>query len=125
MLEIYDILSALGKQEYDNDMAEAIQYYKQELADYGQKYKMKRLSYRGAKPPTDGRENRGSDDRGIGGGEDTTEQFESHGYTVIPDYFEDESGRWETLIKVRCICRKLLRSGFNCFTAATPYSYSA
>ncbi len=124
MLEIYNILSALGKEEY-NDMAEVIEDYEDQLADYSQKHDMKRLSYRGTKPPTNGRENRGSDNRGIGGGEGTMEQLQSHGYTVIPDYFEDESGRWETLIKVRCICRKLLRSGFNCFTAATPYSYSA
>jgi hypothetical protein len=100
-LELYNLLSALDKEGYNEDTMSKIGLYRQSLLSYRDSFGLPSVTGRPAKnPQTDKRDNRDSNNHGTGSGGGAIEQLEFHGYALMPDYFEDEGGRMEPLIKV-------------------------
>ncbi|KAI0245063.1 hypothetical protein BJV78DRAFT_1269588, partial [Lactifluus subvellereus] len=88
-LELYNFFSALGKEGRDEDAIKKIQAFRGSIKDHRDEHGL--MS-----------NNRDSDDRGNGGSGGAAEELlETHGYVVIPDFFEDKGGLMEPLIKAR------------------------
>jgi hypothetical protein len=98
-LQLYNFFSALDKEEYDEDIADKIGFYRESFLDYRDKYDLQPLTDRTPKGPHTDRKDRDSDNRGTGSSGGTADRLE--GYVLIPDYIEDKGGRMELLIKVR------------------------
>ncbi|KAI0256900.1 kinase-like domain-containing protein [Lactifluus subvellereus] len=111
-LELYNFFSALGKEGRNEDAINKIQAFQRSIKDHRDAYGLKSLtSGQNKRRRTSERENRDSDDYGNGGGGGAAEeQLETHGYVVIPDFFEDKGGRMEPLIKLPPHIRIVYRS---------------